>query len=156
MNFTKPFRQYFLEKCDEKWLLILQQHTITFYSNFFNPSIQATRIRSSEGNVCEKVFSINRAKNRSYKQNFRCSGTKTFMQVVHRRFITFLFFEINMSFNSFHLNMLPASRCSIREILRKKSQLPHGIKLLRMPRSLKRYLDLLQDWKVINWVNLWL
>ncbi|KAL7028058.1 hypothetical protein ACKWTF_005709 [Chironomus riparius] len=36
-------------------------------------------------------------------------------------------------------------RCSIREVLRKKSQLPHGIKLLKVPRSLKRYLDLLQD-----------
>ncbi|KAG5681346.1 hypothetical protein PVAND_010790 [Polypedilum vanderplanki] len=36
-------------------------------------------------------------------------------------------------------------RCSIREVLRENCQLPHGIKLLKVPRSLKRYLDLLQE-----------
>ena len=52
-------------------------------------------------------------------------------------------------------NLLPASRCSIREVLRKNFQLPRGIKLLKVPRSLKRYLDLLQDWEW-NEFLLWL
>lgn len=41
-------------------------------------------------------------------------------------------------------------RCAIREELRRNFQLPEGIKLLKIPRALKRYVDLLQDWNCPN------
>lgn len=41
----------------------------------------------------------------------------------------------------------PPSRCAVRELLRRNFQLPHGIKALKIPRALKRYLDLMQNWR---------
>lgn len=41
-------------------------------------------------------------------------------------------------------------RCRIREILHNNWALPHGIKKLQIPESLRNYLDLLQDWRLVR------
>lgn len=59
----------------------------------------------------------------------------------------FIHFNFIFTFDSFFLSLsvssFSACRCTIRENLRANYQLPSGINMLKVPKSLKRYIDLM-------------
>lgn len=57
-------------------------------------------------------------------------------------FCILIFFVYFLHFLS-HFIMFSSYRCTIRENLRANYQLPSGINMLKVPKSLKRYIDLM-------------
>jgi ankyrin repeat and SOCS box protein 17 len=55
----------------------------------------------------------------------------------------FCCFRTKSTFRIFYSNYL--FRCAVREELRKNFQLPNGITSLKIPKALKRYVDLMQE-----------
>lgn len=98
----------------------------------------AVIVRSEKANVSRKVLSIICPEIDSSKQRFRRRRLETFKQVC------FLRTKTKTHSKTLNLNDFPL-RCAVREALRQNFQLPNGINSLKIPRALKRYVDLLQE-----------
>lgn len=107
---------------------------------FLFNSIAALSIRGEERNVHEKILEALRAKNNPSEPSVWRARTEAFVQVCYFRTAASRGrFKLSIKLLLFHL------RCAVREELRRNFQLPNGIKALKIPRSMKRYVDLLQD-----------